>query len=224
MPQFIENGIRYENLNENFVTVLGFGFNCECPGIVIPEKIRGYTVIAIKDKAFEYTKILREVFLPKTIAKIGKRAFMNCFDLETVHIDGAKNDLTIEIDEKAFKECVRFQTLDCLRKISLIGSSVFYGCKTLNNIFVTFINNIPEQSFKSCISLTFFIFEEQVTIDDSAFDNCLSLKNLEFRADVITTPEFFLRNKKCTIFCFETSQIVNLAFEGYRIKIIEDVV
>jgi uncharacterized repeat protein (TIGR02543 family) len=64
----------------------------------IPNSIAGYKVIAIDNNAFEESVWLRYLYIPASVKRIGKNAFLNCSGLTKVIIPNGN----IEIGERAF--------------------------------------------------------------------------------------------------------------------------
>jgi len=79
----VVNGVVYEILNSNDVSVLSYSGNAS--SITIPQVVQGYTVTKIGNSAFENNQRLISIDLPDTITVIGKRAFAGCTKLTTMN-------------------------------------------------------------------------------------------------------------------------------------------
>lgn len=146
----------------------------------------------------------KEVKIPAEIDgvpvnRIGKRAFMNCKQLESVEIP----DTVLVIEEEAFAGCERLAKISMppyLRKMMrgifrnctglteaefpdgliTISFETFYGCTSLKKV------KLPErlvllgnQVFKGCVSLeTVELPERLEKIEQEAFGGCKALKEL----------------------------------------------
>lgn len=128
--------------------------------LYIPSSINGKTVTEIGDYAFSnynYEVGLLEVYIPNTITKIGKNAFLNCDFIETISFQensnleivdyGAFQNCTnllnislpnsvIEIKELAFSNCVSLHSFDLPYSLVDIYSNSFYNCESLESLYV----------------------------------------------------------------------------------------
>lgn len=106
----------YERIKEHVIIKGAYGYD----GIIeIPEEIEGYPVTELEAYAFskecgsntKYPEIVgelvKEIYLPATIKKIGKYAFYNCIHMEKLHFYSTIED---------------------------IGTGVFTGCRELHEI------------------------------------------------------------------------------------------
>jgi hypothetical protein len=72
--------------------------------VAIPDKIAGYPVTKIGNRAFIGSRLIRSVIIPLGIKSIGNRAFEECINLESISVSDS---------------------------VTSIGFSAFYGCKSL---------------------------------------------------------------------------------------------
>ncbi|MEG1362737.1 MAG: sugar-transfer associated ATP-grasp domain-containing protein [Lachnospiraceae bacterium] len=70
--------------------------------VKVPAKIKGKPVTAICETAFAHNKSIVKVILPKSITKIGVRAFVSCSSLREINL---KETLTNKIGTDAFYQC-----------------------------------------------------------------------------------------------------------------------
>ena len=216
-----ENGIKYyKRKSVNEYIIMGTIDNFSKEIIEIPEFVDGIPVTQIADGAFRNNQHVKELNLPGSINIIGDVAFTNCSNLKIVGIYGRNK--TINLHNGVFSNCKSLETVMSYQNINLLGNEVFSNCTSLKWLLVKFINEIPRKTFENCISLDSIDFYKDVVVDDSAFDGCLNLTKMEIRAVVKFSEQFtktFLKDIK--ILCFDNSQFVDLAYEGYNINIIK---
>lgn len=99
--------------------------------IVIPEKIKGDTVVTIGSNAFERTNI-KSLIIPDCVTRIEPRAFNECTKLETVTIG---NSVTV-IANSAFLGCSELKEINIPASVEDIGEMAFAECKNLKEIKV----------------------------------------------------------------------------------------
>lgn len=76
--------------------------------LLIPSTIGGLTVIAVKENAFENClNVTGRVFIPPTVASIGRRAFAGLRKAVSIDISGSGEQTKVEltVEEEAFAEC-----------------------------------------------------------------------------------------------------------------------
>ncbi|MBO5420737.1 MAG: leucine-rich repeat protein [Clostridia bacterium] len=131
------NGGEYTySLSENKATITDYSYHYEDPdltdSIVIPEKLDGYTVVAIADNAFEELDYFKSIKLADTIETIGNNAFRDCTELEEVVL--SKN--LKSIGEYAFASCEELKSIDIPASVESIGDYAFWFCINLSSINV----------------------------------------------------------------------------------------
>lgn len=139
----------------------------------------------VGEGTFENCSLLKEVTVgkPETIS-IG--AFRNCEQLKTVTLGGSGLKL---IQDEAFMNCRALESLTVNNTVESLGRRAFKNCVSLKTISSdkfacsgTVVNegdNIPESAFENCASLTEFVFNANIkAISRNAFKGCTSLKNL----------------------------------------------
>lgn len=96
----------------------GFANNAkEITSVTIPD-----TVETIDDYAFNWCKKLKDVNIPSSVKKIGKRAFCNTA-LETITIP----ESVTSIGNEAFSDCKNLNNINLSKKITSIGANAFNG-------------------------------------------------------------------------------------------------
>lgn len=124
-----------------------------------------YEVIGISDQAFQNDTILSSVTIPPSVTKIGKFAFMDCKNLNTVNL----SDGVHEIGSGAFRNCP-LASVTIPPSVTKIGDMAFYYCKNLNTI------NLPEglqeigsSAFSGCQISSIILPYSIESVGDNAF-------------------------------------------------------
>lgn len=171
--------------------------------IVIPESVqyqgRTFQVVGISHDAFNGSKLVKKLTIPKSIKTIGKDAFLNCTGLselnidnsiDTVYADMSKLPLTTvkfagvgTVVPKWLKNNANLKTVifDCPNVIS-VADSAFYKCTSLTTIELPHsVKQIGIASFQGCEGIINFRMPQELdSIRQSAFMGCLSLSEFCF--------------------------------------------
>ena len=131
-------------------------------------------------------------------ASIGNGAFGKCLGLNTI------NGTVSSIGNGAFAECERLSSIGTvLDNVTEIPSAVFYGCTglevslTLNSA----ITKIGSQAFENCPYLELHITNlSDATIGESAFEDCLKLKDITGTVSSIGSKAFYGCQWQATIY------------------------
>ncbi|MDD3381997.1 MAG: leucine-rich repeat protein, partial [Bacilli bacterium] len=115
----------------------------------IPEKIEGYEVIGVGEKAFNYCTSIISIKLPDSITSIGAFAFNNCTKLVSINMP---TSLT-SIGEGAFRNCNKVIIANLPNGVTKIEKNVFENCSNLTSIVIpATVTSIGEGAFRSCVS------------------------------------------------------------------------
>ncbi len=106
--------------------------------------------VVICESAFAGIDALKEITI-KTNKELGKRAFANCTNLETINVDAPT-----------------------------IGEEAFNNCTKLNNVILTNVLEINKAAFKGCSSLSSVTSNTTTKINDYAFCDCSNLSDINF--------------------------------------------
>lgn len=122
-------------------------------------------------------------------ASIGNGAFGKCLGLNTI------NGTVSSIGYGAFAECERLSSIGTvLDNVTEIPSAVFYGCTGLEGSLTlnSAITNIGSQAFERCLNLELHITNlSDATIGESAFEDCLKLKDITGTVSSIGSNAFY---------------------------------
>ncbi|MDE5868118.1 MAG: leucine-rich repeat domain-containing protein, partial [Anaeroplasmataceae bacterium] len=168
------------------------------------------TVTAIGDRSFQDCISLSEIELPEGLLSIGENAFKNS-GLTYIIIPST----VIEIGDYAFVESVKLKK--AIINNSILGLGMFMDCTDLRNAYIAIgVSVIPKEAFKNCEKLTlvttttnanyaaFIKADASYAVDvlmetssdttdimESAFENCTSLDNVDFKYILETGKKAF---------------------------------
>ncbi len=135
--------------------------------------------IRINKKVFRNCKSLTSI--PNFIANFSDQAFENCEGLTKINII----DSTIPF--ACFRGCTNLVTIHNQDKIFNLGAFAFSGCESLEEVYLSYTNNIAPESFSNCKKLTKVRLNMGVRkVGSRAFYNCENLKDINL-PDVIDT-------------------------------------
>lgn len=148
--------------------------------MVVPEKIFGDTVVAVKmmafyqndyivsasfpdtltsigDAAFYEASNLQSVVIPENCINVGIGALQNCPSLKNVEI---KSQLT-EIKDQVFYNCSSLETIELPSTVESIGSFAFSDCTSLKSITIPkATSSIVSNAFRNCPNLTLYVYKD----------------------------------------------------------------
>ena len=153
---------------------------------IICYKIKEGTKI-ICDSSFRECKLLHKLDMPNSVEYIGKRAFWDCFKLNSVILS---NNLKI-IEDNAFYQCMQLKEIIIPESTTNIGSGAFLKCYSLQRIKLSKnLSAINDNLFTHCTSLNEIIIPDNITkIADYAFSNCKSLQTISIPDSVLFIGE-----------------------------------
>ena len=163
-------------------------------------------VTEIQNDAFQYNRMLRDVSLPSTLEVIGNGAFGRC----------AIVNLTIPakavVCTDAFLENESLKTLVVEEGVKEIGSSAFYGCRSLESVTLPSTLEVMDASvFEYCDSIITFKVDERNTKFVSV-DNCLIsiADNMLLRSNAsMTVPSMVKIISKYALSCDNIYYVAN---------------
>lgn len=169
---------------------------------------------------------INKIILPEGLTNIGKNAFYNFFNVESIEIPST----VTKIADNAFAKCTSLNTIIFPSKLASIGDNAFAGCVKLVNadLSSTRIKQTGTNSFRGCTKLEAVILPETLeTISENTFNGCSLLATVRHNGsseafalpsahlDVIEDSAFY----KCTSLPFMILpsgfyQVGNSAFQG----------
>lgn len=115
--------------------------------LVIPERIKGKSVVGIGQNAFINMRF-EDIILPATLQYIGDFAFKNT-RLKNIR---CPDDL-VNIGDGAFENCKELTTLQLPNNINYLGSGSFSGSGLTEVVFPENLKNIDRMCFYGCKNL-----------------------------------------------------------------------
>ncbi len=171
-PRKATEGLVFE-INEDGKSYSVISYGGEDIEIYIPEKHEGMPVTEIGDSAFLENTTVTEIYIPKTLKRIGASAFENCASLSLVKFLG-ESSLKI-IDTAAFRKC-EFVSFTLPSSVEEIGDDAFYCCTKLKAFGIeedSSLKKIGNRSFLGCNALLEFYFPEGLeSIGEDGFNSC----------------------------------------------------
>ena len=157
--------------------------------IVIPERYRGKPVTAIGKKAFFNKSDVDTVTLHDGIKSIGDFAFSNCSYLTAVNIPAG---LT-HIGENAFSGCRALESRIVIPDgVTEIPASAFAYCSMLSGVTLgRKVETVGKNAFSDCASLEEIVIPDSVkALGEYAFSNCESVRTLTVGVGLITLGDY----------------------------------
>ena len=164
--------------------------------LYIPDLVNGYKLTAIAASAFSDNSSIKRVYIPKSIEKIGDRAFYNCSNLENIEVEDS-NEYYYTLDGVLFSSSnvlICFPANYTLSEYEIpdgtqsIDRSAFaYTTKLTKLTFPSSITNLSgnrysnyggRSNFTTC-KLKEVVFKEGlISLDDGVFATCRYLKKV----------------------------------------------
>ncbi len=211
------NGIKYEfSQKELYWTIVGADDGVTFTSS-IPERLDGYPVLEIGDRAFYASESLTGIVLPCSINKIGKEAFSCCKNLQYVSFE--KKALTnLNIGEMAFWRCTSLKRFQASERFAMLQPQAFAYCENLYYIDCK-IKTIAFHSFTNCQYLDAILFADKAKISTRCMADC-NVGYLSFEGDaIIPNTDAFLRMfSESKVFATEKFSYWDLAYEGLNIS------
>lgn len=131
-------------------------------------------ITEIGEGAFEGNTRIQYITLPKSVEKIGDRAFHGCSELIELSAPGVRT-----VGESAFCDCKELRTLD-FNNLSEIGKASFKNCYALctdKYIVSKYVTEIPDYAFYGCFSISEIELGPVVSFGDCSFTDCTEIKS-----------------------------------------------
>ena len=214
-----DGGLRYIIRNNEALVISSDGITPK--HLSIPEQIKGFPVTEIFQYAFQHS-IIETVSIPDSVTKIGTGAFFFSESLQGVNIlyNMHKKNKILVIEQLAFCACNQLSTFIVPDTILDLKDRVFVDCVNLHQLSGK-IRMCETGALYNCTHLEKVVFADGADIKYNALGRNYNLQTIEFRGQT-TIDENILKYiiSNCKIFCTQTSNIADLAYEGYEIKIV----
>ena len=173
-------------------------------------------VLSIGKCAFSNCRQLETITLPKTVKYIDEFAFYNCRKLKTVKLS---EDSSLEsISNSAFFNCQNLVNITLPNGVKNIGNNVFWDCKSLTSITIPAgVTSIGEFAFQGCRSLTSITIPTGVTnIGKAAFCNCISLASITIPIGVTNIDTFAFANCSSLVSIIIPTGVTNIGTFAFQ--------
>ena len=149
------------------------GYKGNQNAVVIPEKIKEYTVTSISKQAFMRMRGITEVTINEGIAEIGAWAFERCSNLEKITLPESLS----EIDWGAFAGCISLNEVTIPGNVKEISHGAFEKCLALKKATICEgVTSIEVRAFYLCEELQVICIPASVSsIALAAFTGCEKL-------------------------------------------------
>ena len=143
--------------------------------VSIPEGVTAIDNAAFSNATHKFDRI-RKVILPDGLETIGRAAFCNCSQLQSINFP----DSLCTIDSHAFADCVSLTEIQLPSKLIAVEAETFCGCVSISEIVLpNTLAAIKEFAFSGCTALKKIVLPESLTfIGQGAFEYCSSLSSI----------------------------------------------
>ncbi len=192
------------------------------PDFQMPRSINGGQLIAVGPDGFASNQRLKFFNAnPANDLYLMERSLSNCENLEKVKLNGNTNKTSVHLYSNTFWNCASLKSVQSNRPTYFYGTKHFANCTNLETVELCVMDKIPGGCFWKCRNLKkakFFHFGE-IHIADNAFSKCLALEELTFYGSVKASEVLLNQLKDVVIRCPATSNLAELAYQGWRIEI-----
>ena len=139
----------YELLDDGTVQITKYTGDAKT--LTVPEKLDGYQVSSIGDRAFEDCESLTSIIIPSGVTNIGKYAFSSCSSLTSITLPESMTS----IGERAFMFCKALTSITIPEGVKRIEENVFYYCESLTSVTIpNSVEKIDRNPFYTCHQLS----------------------------------------------------------------------
>lgn len=159
LPGCGKGGVQYElHDSGEYYIVTGILDNA-IKYLEIASEYRDKPVCEIADHAFENGKELDSVIIPKTIRRIGTKAFYGCKKLQNLQIEEGVAEVGeaavgkgyLEIGDYAFSDCDSLTKVIFPKSLKRIGEGAFFDCDNIYDINLSYnVQEIGTDAFAEC--------------------------------------------------------------------------
>ena len=185
-PESVHPFIYVVNEDEETCTIRGVG-DITTSKVTIPEELDGYRVTFIAGQAFQDCDWISSIVFPKTLEKIGAKAFENCTSIKNIYID----DVAVWCDlegvkyipssvENLYVDGEPATELVIPNGVTKIPSYAFSSFDNIESVTIpSSVTELEEYAFSGCKNLASISLPNSVTkLGEGVFYNCENLKNI----------------------------------------------
>lgn len=146
--------------------------------------------------AFIGCDYITELVIPNTVVLIGECAFYGLDRLEALTFEGTSFE-ALSVGKYAFRDCDDLETVTLAEgsHVATLGEGAFMGCKSLEAFTVpATMTKMGASVFADCTSLATIEFEangKELEFGANAFQNCTSITTVNLPANVSKIPGVF---------------------------------
>lgn len=156
-------------------------------------------LISLGAGAFLSCQSLSFIEIPSSVETIGAYAFAGCGLLKTITIPNKVNEISTEL----FRECSRLESVVMHPNIKRIGDYAFFGCEWLSVEIPYGVETIENCAFEQCLSLPSIVIPDSVKyIGNSAFKRCENLEHVTLSTNIKVIRKEMFKD------CFSLKSIV----------------
>lgn len=202
-----QKNITYQmNGNKGTVTVTEMG-TVKAGKVVVPATVTvdgvKYSVTTIGKNAFAGNKSIKTVTLGKNVTTIGEGAFKGCKELTSI-----KFPLKLTtIQKSSFNGCTKLATVTIPKNIRKIGKGAFKNCKKLKSVKIGAKQKAGALTVNGQ-KVLYGAGSVKLDISASAFENCVSLRQMVINSLVRRIGNSALKNCKSTRSLIVNSKIL----------------
>lgn len=147
----------------------------------------------ISESMFENCNKLNSILFSKNVTEIQSKAFRNCLLIEELIVQTNNNDKLI-LGNNAFEGCRKMRRFRTQCSVTEVGDYCFDGCVTLYDIVIGSVTNCGKFAFRNTEISQVLFKDENMTIYESTFANCLSLTKIIILGSVREIQQFAFKN------------------------------
>lgn len=145
---------------------------------------------------------IKKVVIGENVYSIGRYAFANCTNLETIEFAGSYFG---SIEDYAFTGCTKLASLQVPERCS-VKTYAFSGCTGLTDVVLTSYNSIVQYAFQGCTGLNKLVLNAYgCSLNENSFAGCSNLKTIIMKRSATISNSAFDENMDAQIY-FPASQ------------------
>ena len=160
---------------------------------------------SIGEIAFKLSNI-KSVEIPASVKNVGKNAFLECPNLETVVCKAET------IGYQSFKSCAVLSNLD-IDGVKAIGEQAFYACSALKTVVIPdSCETIETLAFKTSGIVNLTVGSGLTSVKTGVFEGCESLSTIVYKSKEVYTKMFWKLANLTEVELVGTEKIEDYAF------------